>query len=311
MFGFLNLLKDRVPCTIDHEKHIEMLLMGGGARGPGHCGLLKALDERRISVGMVSGISIGSCVAALWTNGYDWERILKIMRAGMARLNPLNPDPALLEHGPFSYKIGARKFINLHQLFSDIQAEHHLKPNERLRILAYDILRRKPVVFEGLDYDLPLALAASCAIPGIMSMIWQGRKDQSGLIDLFHAWWHDHGDQLLVDGGVHSFEPDYFCNRPAIVSKIGFASGWPKSGDNLTPFVYIWHLAEMLLGKFFDKDDPDSKHITVRVGLPDVCALAFGLPAARAQEMVDHSYRQACTVFDAAIAKGLLPLRTD
>ena len=46
-------------------KNIALGLGGGAVLGAAHVGVLRALDELSIGVGMVSGTSIGSFIAAL------------------------------------------------------------------------------------------------------------------------------------------------------------------------------------------------------------------------------------------------------
>lgn len=64
----------------DHE--IGIALSGGSARGYAHIGVLKALDERGLSPGIVSGTSIGALIGVLYAAGYSPDHILKLVKQG-------------------------------------------------------------------------------------------------------------------------------------------------------------------------------------------------------------------------------------
>ena len=58
--------------------NIGIVLSGGGARGAAHIGVLKALNDNGIFPDVVSGVSSGSVVAALYCAGYSPDEILKL-----------------------------------------------------------------------------------------------------------------------------------------------------------------------------------------------------------------------------------------
>jgi len=55
-----------------------LVLSGGGARGFAHIGVLKALDENGIKPGIISAVSAGSIVGALYADGKSPDRIFEI-----------------------------------------------------------------------------------------------------------------------------------------------------------------------------------------------------------------------------------------
>lgn len=59
---------------------IGLALAGGGVKGAGHIGVIKALQENGISIDFIGGTSIGSIVAALYAMGYNTEEMLKLFR---------------------------------------------------------------------------------------------------------------------------------------------------------------------------------------------------------------------------------------
>jgi NTE family protein len=56
-----------------------LVLSGGGARGVAHLGVLKALDEKGVSIGQISGTSAGAIIGALYAYGYKPDEILDII----------------------------------------------------------------------------------------------------------------------------------------------------------------------------------------------------------------------------------------
>ena len=59
---------------------IGLALAGGGVKGAGHIGVIKALEENGIEISAISGTSIGSIVASLYAMGYTTEEMLEIFR---------------------------------------------------------------------------------------------------------------------------------------------------------------------------------------------------------------------------------------
>ena len=50
---------------------------GGGARGIGHIGAIKALEELGIKADYVAGTSVGSMIGALYCAGYTYNNIIE------------------------------------------------------------------------------------------------------------------------------------------------------------------------------------------------------------------------------------------
>lgn len=63
-----------------NKTRIGIALSGGGARGFGHLGVLKALEEFNIKPEIISGTSAGSMVAAFYAAGYSIENIIRIAK---------------------------------------------------------------------------------------------------------------------------------------------------------------------------------------------------------------------------------------
>lgn len=65
---------------MEDNMKIGLALAGGGVKGAGHIGVIKALEENGIEVGYIGGTSIGSIVAALYAMGYSTEEMLKLFK---------------------------------------------------------------------------------------------------------------------------------------------------------------------------------------------------------------------------------------
>ncbi|MGL5920895.1 MAG: patatin-like phospholipase family protein [Bacteroidales bacterium] len=59
---------------------IGLALSGGGAKGFAHIGALKALNEYGLEPDIVSGVSAGSLVGALYCDGYTTEEMLEMFQ---------------------------------------------------------------------------------------------------------------------------------------------------------------------------------------------------------------------------------------
>lgn len=56
-----------------------LVLSGGGARGIGHLGVIKALEEKGVRFSCISGTSAGAITGALYSYGYTPDEILEII----------------------------------------------------------------------------------------------------------------------------------------------------------------------------------------------------------------------------------------
>lgn len=290
---------------------IELVLGGGGIKGFGHIGLLKAIEEKQIDIGTVTGVSIGSVVAALYTNGYTPDQINRIFLTELMGLDPESLKRTMrLPSIARWFKSG---FIDLASLFAELVKKYELRPQDNLKILAYNVIKGAPVVFEGRDYDLSKAISASCAIPGVMRPVWSGRKPESTRDQaktLARSWRGQTEESILVDGGIHHPNPGEFCKDQAIISKLRFANRLP---DERLPLVDLgFHLVEMFWSYALDRYFPDPEnHLVIDTGLPNVACLSFGISRRKCKQMVDYGYRKAARALDRAIRQGKVPVKDD
>ncbi|HEY9732275.1 MAG TPA: patatin-like phospholipase family protein [Drouetiella sp.] len=290
----------------------EVVLGGGAYRGFSHCGLLQAIEELNVNTGIITGVSIGSLIATLYTNGFSPAQIEEIFATELTEV----PTPGLVRSLLIPAPIG-RLFrvttggglVDLPALFSHLIEKYDLKPQPNLRIVAYNLFKREPVVFEGTDYDLLTAVCASCAVPFLMRPVWFGQPNIIDKLTTVAASWLGLSEKgLLVDGGVHHPCPGNFSKGTAIIGKLGFATSLPRRWLSSTDLLF--HLLEMaaapVLGWYFN--DPED-HVVIDIGLPDVACMSFGLPRSKCREMVEHAYEVSLAPLRRAIADGAIKVR--
>src|SRR5262245_26551256 len=62
------------------RKKVGLALSGGAARGPAHLGVLRVLEREGIPIDMVSGVSAGSVVGALYCGGVTLDEMLRAVK---------------------------------------------------------------------------------------------------------------------------------------------------------------------------------------------------------------------------------------
>lgn len=68
------------PLQSDEPPQIKLALSGGGARGLGTVGLLRAFEERNIKIAAIAGTSIGGIIGGLYACGYSATELTEILR---------------------------------------------------------------------------------------------------------------------------------------------------------------------------------------------------------------------------------------
>lgn len=179
-----------------------LVLMGGGARGLAHIGILDVLQREGVSPGLIVGTSMGAIIGGLFAFGFSPMKLKEIM-------NDLNldqfidrPNLPFLPRRPHSiiefflldaYRVRLQKKIGLDK---EDKLEEHFKATVgevciedlpiRFACNAVDLISGKEVVFEtGKLYK---ALRATMSLPVVFEPV---RMD----------------DMLLVDGGVLNNAP--------------------------------------------------------------------------------------------------------
>ena len=254
----------------------EIVLGGGGIKGFGHLGFLKAVEESQVNVSRITGVSIGSLVGAFYANGYSVDEIREIFTREVKSIKPENLIRGLIPYPGTG--------ISLKGFIDEWVEKYELEPQENLQIVAYNLFKRSPILFNGVNYDISVALAASCAVPFVMRPVWLKPFSLASTI-------LGKTNGLLVDGGLHHPCPVEFCSDRAIISKLGFVNQLPQDWTGVVESYF--HAVEWAGSRLLNwlYPDPDA-HLVVDVGLPDVSGLSFGVSPTTHQRMISYGYKK-------------------
>ena len=228
------------------KNKIGLVLGGGGARGLGHIGVLKALNKHSIPIHMVAGTSIGAVIGAMYAATLDphWiENKFKefidseaYKRIGLHRLVPTSQPNSSIFQTAATYmknqiiinlandRLGILKQERLSEIIEFLLP---VKTFEELKIpfscLAVDLNSGEDVVFNS--GNLIEAIVASSAIPGYIPPI---EKDGMLLTDgavscpvpvkTVRKMGADF--RISVDVGLNHFEP---LENPNLLQVLGRA----------------------------------------------------------------------------------------
>lgn len=146
-----------------HKKQISLSLGSGGARGLAHIGVIKALEENRIPINIITGTSIGAFIGGLYASGMDVKSMESIVR----EVDKIMVAKIMMP------KFFAPGFIDNSRVFDFIKGFVGEVKIENLEIpfsaIATDMITGEEVVFnKGLLID---AIMASIAIPMIFQPV--------------------------------------------------------------------------------------------------------------------------------------------
>jgi NTE family protein len=128
-----------------------LVLSGGAARGLAHAGVLQALDEEGLQPEIISGVSAGSIVGALYADGFHPEQILEIFleKSMLSYVKPALPRQGLL------------RMSGLEEVLLDnLRARRIEDLKIPLRITTTDIHSGKALVFSKGEL-IPIIIASS------------------------------------------------------------------------------------------------------------------------------------------------------
>lgn len=154
---------------------IGIALGSGGARGLAHIGVLKVLEENKIPIDYIAGVSIGSIAGAYYSlnkeiNSLE-KKVAQLTKKDLLKLIDLaSPKKSLISGNKIKNFI---KTLIKNKSFSDTKTP--------LKIIASDLCSGKEIIIN--KGKLADAIMASISIPGIFPPI-------------------EMNDKLLVDGGV-------------------------------------------------------------------------------------------------------------
>lgn len=157
---------------LKRRKKIGLALGGGAVLGAAHIGVLKAIEEYRISISYVGGTSIGALVGALFAFGKSWQEIRDVA------LNMSWTEISALTLSQYALLSNTKLGRLVKETIGDVRFDQAHIP---LAMVATDIgSGQKIVMTEG---DVASAVMASACIPGIFCPV-------------------ERNGHLLVDGGL-------------------------------------------------------------------------------------------------------------
>lgn len=138
---------------------IGLVLSGGGARGFAHLGVIKGLLEQGFQPKMISGVSAGAVIGAMYANGYSPDEILDILIS--AKLNRY-----------FRLSISRTGFMKMERL-AKLYQTHLPGTFEELQLPVFacttDLQGGKSEFFHAGPLIRPLM--ASCSIPVVFEPV--------------------------------------------------------------------------------------------------------------------------------------------
>ncbi len=152
---------------------IGLALGGGFARGIAHIGVLRALEQHNIPIGMIAGVSAGSIVAAAYASGTPVDEIARMGRAMRFK------DIAQWTISRLGLAASERMNAFLMRLLKVHRFEEMRIP---LAVVATDLSTGQPAIFRDQG-DVLLPVRASCSYPGLFQPV-------------------KHGEHYLVDGAM-------------------------------------------------------------------------------------------------------------
>lgn len=188
-------------------ERIGLALGGGFARGIAHVGILKVLEEYRIPIHCVAGVSAGAIVAAAFASGASAAEIGRIGSA--MRFN----DVAGWTLSRMGFKSSHPMRAFLKKLLKRFHFEDMRIP---LGVVATDLETGEPAVFRERG-EVTLPVQASCAYPGLFVPVRDGSR-------------------LLVDGAMSMEVPAEVCRSMGatrVISVMLPAPDWKPGSSNV------------------------------------------------------------------------------
>ncbi|MBP5211191.1 MAG: patatin-like phospholipase family protein [Bacteroidales bacterium] len=228
---------------------VGLVLCGGGAKGAGHIGVIKVLEEYGIPIDLVVGTSMGAIIGGMYSIGYtgqeledlmlsqDWNLIMtgnvgrnqlfydtktvddKLVFTVPFKINadntlsPENTDYWRPENSGRYLPTSVYSGQNIFTLLSDCTAGYHNYTDFNDLPIPFSCVGVDIVNAEEVEFHdgiLPLAIRASMAIPGVFAPVRIGNK-------------------LFIDGGFRNNYPVDVARRMGADIVIGVKLGYNDS----------------------------------------------------------------------------------
>jgi NTE family protein len=172
----LQSVSDGDPCPDASAHDLALVLSGGGARGFAHVGVLQVVEQLRLSVDLVVGVSMGSIVGAGYAAGLSTDQMADLARA-FRFTTVFRPRPGRLNLiDPGGIRVVLTRIFG-DRRFGDLDRE--------LVVVSSSLTTGEHVVIrDGLVVD---AVLSSCSIPLIFPPVSLDGHEllDGGLIDGF------------------------------------------------------------------------------------------------------------------------------
>jgi NTE family protein len=141
--------------SIQKKHKIGVALSGGGIKGLCHAGVLKALDEYGVKIDIISGVSAGSIVGAMYADGYTPDEIASLFEdISFRQMTKFQiPDGGIFRIDSFEH------FLEEH-----LRAKTFDELKIPLRVVATDLDKGESVIFTHGELIPPIIASSSVPI---------------------------------------------------------------------------------------------------------------------------------------------------
>lgn len=160
MFGFFKRKKSK-EVNVYRKTKLGLALGGGGFRGMGHIGAIKAFEELGIKFDYIAGTSAGSIIASLYALGKTSSEMIEIVKG-------IKKKDIMRGSIPFFRPAKSERLEEvLNKIYGDVMVFSEMKTP--LSVVCTDIKTGKEVDF---DYgNVAKVVSGSCAVPGVFTPV--------------------------------------------------------------------------------------------------------------------------------------------
>ncbi len=236
----------------ERDEPVIGLAMGGGfARGIAHLGVLRVLEENRIPVHSIAGVSAGAMVAAAWASGADSHEIEKIAKAMRFQ------DIARWTLSRLGLVTSERMLSFLKRLLKVYSFEEMRLP---LAVVATDLRTGHPVTFRDRG-DALMPIRASCSYPGLFLPVQQNGR-------------------FLVDGAISMDVPAEAVRRLGATRVVSVALQAPGTVSDPRNMMQVVNRCFQILQGQTEREWRRSSDLVIEPDVSDFAWDSFGSSAA-------------------------------
>lgn len=207
------------------DNTISLVLSGGGARGLGHIGVFKLLEERQIPVDYIAGTSMGALIGAIFAMGHTADDVLEMVHNNLPEYSKIDfTFPYIAISSGRRASSGLLKIYGEHNQIEDLWTNYFC--------VSTDLISQNLYVHDrGLLWE---SIRSSISLPFIYPPV-------------------SHGDKLLLDGGILNNIPIDVMRRYSYSSKIIASNISNHTVFKLYPLPYSLSGWKLLYNRFIGK----------------------------------------------------------